>query len=140
VVATIEDYAIVRGLVADLLADGAESTVPATVRETVVAVAALGTGDDAEGVSLAKLAAELGIDKSAASRRWLAARRCGYLANDESRKGRPARLKVADRFPTTSRSSPGRSGSRSVAVLPQCAPDRWTVDLKTGHWALEGAA
>jgi hypothetical protein len=96
VVATLDDYAVVHDLVADLLADSAEATVPATVRETVDAVARL---DAAEGVSLPVLAKELDIDKSAAARRWQSARRRGYLKNEETRKGRPARLKTADPLP-----------------------------------------
>jgi hypothetical protein len=96
VVATLDDYAVVHDLVADLLADGAEATVPATVRETVEAVARL---DDGDGISLPQLAKELDIDKSAAARRWQSARRRGYLKNEETRKGRPARLKIADPLP-----------------------------------------
>ncbi len=41
IVATIGDYAAVRELVADLVADAAERSVPATVRETVRHVATL---------------------------------------------------------------------------------------------------
>jgi hypothetical protein len=41
IVATIQDYAVVRELVAELFAEGIEATVSATVRETVDAVAAL---------------------------------------------------------------------------------------------------
>jgi hypothetical protein len=41
IIATIEDYAVVRALVADLFSEGIEATVPATVRETVDAVSAL---------------------------------------------------------------------------------------------------
>src|SRR5829696_1401510 len=35
IIATLEDYALVRELVADLVSEGVEATVPATVRETV---------------------------------------------------------------------------------------------------------
>ena len=41
IVATIEDYAAVRKLVADLVSEGIEATVPKTVRETVEAVKGL---------------------------------------------------------------------------------------------------
>ena len=40
VVATFEDYAVVRELVVDIVAEGVEATVPATVRKLVGAVAA----------------------------------------------------------------------------------------------------
>jgi transposase len=55
--------------------------------------------DDGDGISLPQLAKELDIDKSAAARRWQSARRRGYLKNEETRKGRPARLKIADPLP-----------------------------------------
>jgi hypothetical protein len=91
VVASLDDYKIVRGLVADLVAAGVEATVPAIVRETVEAVQTF--GDD--GASIAALAERLGIDRSSASRRWREARRRGYLRNLEERRGHKARL-VAD--------------------------------------------
>ena len=40
-IATLEDYAVVRELVVDIVSEGVEATVPATVRELVEAVAAL---------------------------------------------------------------------------------------------------
>jgi excisionase family DNA binding protein len=57
-----------------------EATVPPVVRETVQAVVAANVP---EGVPLAALAKTLGIDKSAASRRWASARARGYLKNLE---------------------------------------------------------
>lgn len=114
VVATILDYEIIRGLVAELIAEGVEATVPPVVRDTVEAVARLaGEG----GVSLTRLAAELDVDKSAASRRWGAARRLGYLKNLEDKRGRPARLTLADPLPD------------DVEVLPppELLADRCTV-------------
>jgi hypothetical protein len=95
IVATIDDYAAARELVADLLAEGVEATVPATVRETVEAVAAA----DGEALSLAQLAATLKLDKSAASRRWREARRRGYLKNLEDKRGKPARIVVDEPLP-----------------------------------------
>jgi hypothetical protein len=91
IVATLDDYRVVRGLVADLVAAGVEATVPVIVRETVEAVHVFGD----EGVSLAALAEKLGLDKSSVSRRWREARRRGYLRNLEERRGHKARL-VAD--------------------------------------------
>jgi hypothetical protein len=41
IIATIEDYAVVRGLVADLFSEGIEAMVSTTVRETVDAISAL---------------------------------------------------------------------------------------------------
>jgi hypothetical protein len=89
----------VRELTVKIVSEGVEATVPASVRETVEAVARRHTATPPKGVSLAELAAELGIDKSAASRRWTTARRHGYLRNEETRRGHPARLTLGDPLP-----------------------------------------
>ena len=107
VVATLDDYAIVRDLVADVVSEGIEATVPETVRELVGAVKALAAAEGDEhkpSVSIAKLAEHLKLDKSAVKRRWQAARARGYLVNLETRSRQSAR--IALRAPTSSRSSP----------------------------------
>jgi hypothetical protein len=96
VIATIEDYAVVRELVADLVAEGIEATVADTTRELVAAVEA---ADDEEGISLSVLAKQLHVDKATVSRRWRVARDRGYLKNLETVKGRPARIVVAEALP-----------------------------------------
>jgi hypothetical protein len=99
-IATLEDYACVWELVADLVSDGIEATVPATVREAVEALKQLYADED-ESVKIAKVAQELELelDKSAAWRRVRAAIDRGYIKNLEDRKGRPARLVAADALP-----------------------------------------
>ncbi len=98
VVATLEDYEIVRSLVEPLIADGVEATVTPTIRETVGAVETL--QDEAEdGVSIQSVANALGLDKASGSRRVHAAIDRGYLRNLEDRKGRPARIRVAEPLP-----------------------------------------
>jgi hypothetical protein len=98
VIATVEDYTIVRGLVADLVADGVEASVSPVLRETVHAVATI-HGRTAGDVSVAGLAAELGLDKGPASRRARSAMDRGYLRNLEERRGRPARYVLEDPLP-----------------------------------------
>jgi hypothetical protein len=98
VVATLEDYATVRELVHDLVAEGVDASVSPTIRETVAAVARLVT-DTPEGVSVAQLAAELNLDKASTSRRVSAARARGYLKNLEERRGRPSRLVLDQPLP-----------------------------------------
>jgi hypothetical protein len=98
VVATLEDYARVRELVADLVSEGLEATVPATVRETVEMVERL-REETEKDVTIAALAEELELDKSAAWRRARSAIDRGYLQNKEDRKGRPAKLVVSDALP-----------------------------------------
>ena len=98
VVATLEDYAKVRELVADLVSEGIEATVPQTVRETAGALGRL-HAEQSEPVTIAALAEELELDKSAAWRRVRTAMDRGYLKNLEDRKGRPARLVPGDALP-----------------------------------------
>ena len=98
ILATVEDYAAIRELVADLVSEGVGQTVRPETRETVAAVSRLSAGKP-EGVPLAALAATLDLDKSTVSRRTRAAREDGYLVNLEDRRGRPARYQVGDPLP-----------------------------------------
>jgi hypothetical protein len=98
IVATIDDYAAVRELVADVFSAGIGATVKAETRETVAAVAALEPDHEA-GVPLPALANRLQLDKSVVSRRWRVARDGGYLVNLEDRRGRPARLILGEPLP-----------------------------------------
>lgn len=98
IIATLEDYAAVRDLVADLVAEGVEGTVSSTVRETVITVKDL-TIPHPEGISVSMVARELKLDRGSASRRVQAAIEGGYLKNLEGQKGRPARLVVGDPLP-----------------------------------------
>jgi len=99
IVANIDsDYVVVRGLVGDLVSEGVNATVSPTVRETVSAVRELAI-EDREGVGVALLSTKLKLDKSAASRRAMAARDKGYLKNLEDRRGRPARYILGDNLP-----------------------------------------
>lgn len=95
IIASVDDYAAVRALVADLFAEGVGATVPVIVRETVNAAAATRKGE----VSLTQLAARLGLDKSVASRRLRQATDLGYLVNRETRSGQPARIALGEPMP-----------------------------------------
>jgi hypothetical protein len=99
VVATIEDYAVVRSLIADLISEGAEATVPEIVRETVEKVEKLIEDSGEESVNLRQVGAELGLDYQPTYRRVKMAEDAGYLRNLEDRKGKPARLVVGDPMP-----------------------------------------
>ncbi len=98
IVATLEDYSHARNLVTDLVSEGIEATVSVTVREIVAALRRLHANED-ESVTIAALAQELELDKSAAWRRVRTAMDRGYLKNLEDRKGRPARLVPGDALP-----------------------------------------
>jgi urease gamma subunit len=109
VVATVEDYARVRELVADLVSEGVEAAVPPIVRETVSALNALHAEEGAP-VMITEIAKKLKLDKSSAWRRVRIAMERGYAKNLEDRKGRPARL------------VPGAPLPADVEILP--APER----------------
>jgi hypothetical protein len=100
IVATIEeDYAAVRELVADLVSEGIEVTVPKTVRETVEAVKRLREASSGEPVSVVELARELKLDRSAVSRRVRNAKDRGYLRDLEENLRKPSRLVLGDDLP-----------------------------------------
>lgn len=105
VIATLDDYAAIRTLIADLISDGATASVPANVRETVQAVARLLEGRNT--VSLPELSDALRLDRSTVSRRVEQAREAHYLLNTEERAGLPARLVLGEPLPA------------DVEVLPQ---------------------
>jgi DNA-binding transcriptional ArsR family regulator len=101
IVATIEeDYAVVRELLGDLLAETSETKVRKTVAETVAAVVAVDDeanepdSDKEGGATVSAVAKELKLDKSTA-RRWLnAARDAELVKNIETRRGQPARYRA----------------------------------------------
>lgn len=106
ILATLEDYATVRGLVSDYIAEALESAVSATVRETVEAVQAL-KDLETSPITVRKIAEYLKLDKSATSRRVKAALSSGYLVNkadeeqtDTRRKVRKYKLAVGEPMPT----------------------------------------
>jgi hypothetical protein len=100
-VATVDDYRVARDLLADALAQGIRKAVSPAIRETVDAVRALSEVGP-ELPDLPRLAAELGLDRSTVSRRVSAAIDAGYVVNEQSRQGRPARLAIAEEMPADS--------------------------------------
>ena len=120
IIATLEDYAVVRALVVDVIAEGIDATVAPIVRETVAAVHTLIADGHAE-VSLRQIAQALRLDKSAAARRIATAVQLGYLRNLEDRKGRPARLILGEPLPETVSILP------AIEVLHCCTVDRGDV-------------
>jgi hypothetical protein len=98
IVSEVTDYAAVRELVVELLAEGAEVAIKPEVRETVQAVADL-LEDGRQEVKQTDIKKVLKLDKSVVSRRVAAALDAGMLRNLEDRKGRPARLVIGDPLP-----------------------------------------
>jgi hypothetical protein len=98
ILATTADYAEVHELLIDIIAQGVQAMVSATIRETLAAVKELDTPTD-PGFKILALAEALGIDRSAVSRRVRVAIEDGYLVNLEERRGRPARITLGDPLP-----------------------------------------
>jgi MarR family len=99
IVATLEDYAAVRELVADLVSEGIEATVPATVQETIEVVKRLRQHSNGEPVTVVELARELKLDRSAVSRRVRNAKDRGCLRDLEENQRKPSRLVPGDDLP-----------------------------------------
>jgi hypothetical protein len=94
VVATFDDYAVVRDLVHELFSDEVEATVPRIVRDTVDAIP-----DSLNAVSGRELAELLGVHPSTVTRRVDQAIALGYVVNDEWRAGHPARYRRGNPLP-----------------------------------------
>jgi MarR family protein len=73
--------------------------VPETVRETVEAVKRLREGSNGEPVTVAELAREMKLDRSAVSRRVRNAKDRGYLRDLEENVRKPSRLVLGDELP-----------------------------------------
>ncbi|AYE95361.1 hypothetical protein C0J29_11735 [Mycobacterium paragordonae] len=116
IIATLDDYTVVRELVADIMAEGVGTTVSETVRETVGAVTALATS---EGVSVRAVAKKLALDKSNATRRLRVAAEGGYLRNLEDKRGKPARWVVGDPLPESVALLPDPTQLATVGTAPE---------------------
>jgi hypothetical protein len=123
IIAEIEDYRVVRELIADLVAVGVEATVKPEVREIVSTVGAL-LEKGREEVRQSDLKSALQLDKSAISRRVADALDAGFLKNLEDRKGRPARLVVGDALPDNGEVLPTPEQLVGDDGLRGCAVDR----------------
>jgi hypothetical protein len=96
--ATVEDYAVVHELVADLVSAGVEASVPPTVRETVEAVKKLKKSWPT-GVPQSAVRNHLRLDRGTVSRRINHAITLGYLVDEQEKKGQPAKLAIGERMP-----------------------------------------
>ena len=121
IVATLDDYAAVRDLVADIVSEGVGAAVSETTRATVEAIADLAPLHP-EGVTAAVLGDKLGLDKSAARRRLYVAGGGDYVKNLEERRGRPGRWVIAEPLPEQVEILPPPTAlvdGGTVAVVPE---------------------
>lgn len=109
VVATLADYAAVRRYLGDAFSENVGATISDDMRETVEAVAAIierKTATNVPGLiavvagsaNYKDLAQQLGLDKSTARRRAIAALNAGWLKN-EARPRKPAELVPGEPLP-----------------------------------------
>ena len=120
IVAELADYDAVRALVADIYV-GSQSGASERIRATVEAVAAI-VSETGDAATVTGLAARIGINKMAASRRARAAVAAGYLINAEDRRGRPARLMPGELLPANDGLPTAAELGRN-AVTPLTADD-----------------
>src|SRR5215204_564497 len=133
IIATIEDYARVRVLVADLVSEGIEVTVPKTVRETVEAVMRLREDSNGEPVTVTDLARALRLDRSAVSRRVRNAKDRGYLRDLEENQRKPSRLVLGDDLPDTAQ--PGRCASMQKRASSNARPSGAQEPHRNGQYS-----
>jgi hypothetical protein len=96
ILAAIEDYEVAKELLGTLISEGVQRSVAKEVRETVEAVSNLGCD---EGVSCQQLSDYVRLHKSTISRRVDKAIELGYLVNQETRSGTPAKIILGDPLP-----------------------------------------
>jgi hypothetical protein len=96
IIATLDDYTVVRDLIADVITQGVGQTVSAVVRDTVNAVKALAPPT---GVMAIAVAESLEVDKSTASRRLRVAADGDYVRNLEDKRGKPGRWVIDQSLP-----------------------------------------
>jgi len=96
IVATLEDYGHTRTLLRDVFQVAASGGVTPEVRQTVVAVHRI---YDDKPLTKQAIADALGLSKDTAWYRIKRAISLGYLANEETGKGRPAKIRPADALP-----------------------------------------
>ena len=100
VVATLDDYAVVRDLLQDVVSEAVEQTVKPEVREVVAKVQEIvESSTEGNSASQRQVGDSLELDKGSVSRRVRAALDGGYLRNLEERRGRPHRLVPGDDLP-----------------------------------------
>ncbi|MPZ51028.1 MAG: hypothetical protein GEU75_17290 [Dehalococcoidia bacterium] len=97
IIAEMEDYRVARDLLLDVFTASASGGVTQTVRDTVAAVTSL--TKSASNTTAKAVGDLLGLQKETAWYRVKRALSLGYLLNEETRKGHPAKLVLGDPLP-----------------------------------------
>jgi hypothetical protein len=109
IVATLEDYAIVHGLVSPLITEAAGAAVSETVRDTVKAVAEF-MADGREYVSFKELADVLNLDVRSVRHRVNKGIDGGFLQNLEMKSRRKAKIVLGEQLPQDNSVLPSADG------------------------------
>jgi len=129
ILATLDDYAAIHGLVDDYISEGIQASASAAMRQTVGAVAQIAR--ESCSASLVEIANALKVDKSSASRRCRSAESRGYIRNEEPIRGKPARYVIGDPLPAE---QPVLPHPKTLAFLIAAAghgPERCSVAGET---------
>jgi hypothetical protein len=118
IVATVEDYEVVRGLVGDVISEAVEKTVKPEVRRVAEQVREMVPEGSGRVVTQRQLVEALERDKATISRWVRAALDGGYLVNREERRGQAHKLVPGDPLPDDLEILP------DAAVLHGCTVDR----------------
>jgi hypothetical protein len=135
--------AIVERLVADLIAEGVEASVPASVRETVNAVSEVMRKKHGKyAVQVTEVTHQLGVDKSTVSRRVRHAIELGFLVNLEQRRNQPALLQLGESLPNDDteilpRADDPRLLETGFDDNPKQMRQKIEAGLETGNAAIE---
>jgi hypothetical protein len=140
ILANLDDYAVIRELVAETFEAQHDVKVPEKLKDTVDAVKRLTMKGDPTSVTW--VARHLEVDVSTASRRVKTALEKGYLQNLEPRDGRPFKLVLGDPLPSPQTLLPTHdvlAALQTVVSTPQppslddtsTSPDPCTVAPKT---------
>ena len=98
VIANPQDYAVVRDLIGDLIAQGIDASVPATLRDTINVLQEI-LSEGASEATITDVARKLKLDVSTASRRVRVGIQKGYIVNLEIHKRQPAKLVLGTPLP-----------------------------------------
>jgi hypothetical protein len=93
------DYGPVRDLLADVIAHTAGLAASQVLQKTIKAVADLMATPNSSGVTAIEVGKVLGLDKSSARRRLIAAASEGHLVNLETKRGRPGKYALSAELP-----------------------------------------
>ena len=114
IVATIDDYRMVRERLLDVFTATATGGVTPSVRATVAAVRSL--YDEEHPVTVKRVADHLHLPKNTTLYRVRAARTGGYIVNLETKRGQPARLVPGDPLPEERPALPEPAALESVSA------------------------